>query len=207
MEMPSFATSRRSCGFPFEADISVGSMPSRHGPANQTPVRDRRFSSGRTSMWEFRVSAKQQHVNQVRNQPRVPVVIRLLVLPTVSIHVRLNHPPGVPVCGETYDVNAEPGPTPMEEQRVIVPVDEPLVFHDLGYHSVADMIHFLPRELSVECDGRSARRQILGLPCARDRYSHVRPLFAPSHPVSILPVPRRPSPKVQTTDPLGVRVF
>ena len=55
----------------------------------------------------------------------------------------------------------------MEEQRVIVPVDEPLVFHDLGYHSLADMIHFLPRELSVECDGRSARRQILGLPCAR----------------------------------------
>ena len=51
-------------------------------------------------------------VNQVRNQPCVPVVIRLLVLPTVSIHVRLNHPPGVPVCGETYDVNAEPRPVP-----------------------------------------------------------------------------------------------
>ena len=50
--------SKYSCGFPFEADISVGSMPSRHGPANQTPVRDRRFSSGRTSMWEFRVSAR-----------------------------------------------------------------------------------------------------------------------------------------------------
>ena len=66
--------SKYSCGFPFGADISVGSMPSRHGPANQTPVRDRRFSSGRTSMWEFRVSAKQQHVNQVRNQPRVPVL-------------------------------------------------------------------------------------------------------------------------------------
>ena len=170
-------------------------MPSRHGPANQTPVRVRRFSSGRTGMWEFRVSAKQQHVNQVRNQPRVPVVIRLLVLPTVSIHVRLNHPPGVPICGETYDVNAEPGPTPMEEQRVILPVDEPLVFHDLGYHSLADMVHFLTREHSVERDGRSARRQILGLPCTRDRCSHVRPLFAPSHSVSILPVPGRPSPE------------
>ena len=74
-------------------------------------------------------------------------------------------------------------------------VSKSLTRSDLGYHSLADMVHFLPGEHSVERDGRSTRRQIYGLPCARDRCSDVRPLFAPFHPVSSLPVPGRSGPE------------
>ena len=58
----------------------VAGMPPPYGPADETPVGERRCP-WRTGTREFHVAVEQQHVNQRGNQPRVPVGIGLLVLP------------------------------------------------------------------------------------------------------------------------------
>ncbi len=105
-------------------------VPPHHGPADDTPAGERRCP-WRPGKREGHVSVEQHHVNQRGHQPRIPVGIGLLVLPRVSIHIHLHQPPDVSVCRNVDDVEAEAGPTPMEE-RVLLLADAPLVFHARG---------------------------------------------------------------------------
>ena len=56
------------------------------------------------------------------------------------------------------DVDAEAGPTPLEEQHTLLPVDEPLVFHGLGNDAPADTVHVLRREHPIKRHGRPPER-------------------------------------------------
>ena len=108
----------------------VAWVPPPHGPADDTPAGERRCP-WRPGKREGHVSVEQHHVNQSGHQPRIPVGIGLLVLPRVSIHIHLPQPPDVSVCRNVDDVEAEAGPTPMEE-RVLLLGEAPLVFHARG---------------------------------------------------------------------------
>ena len=74
----------------------------------------------------------------------------------------------------------------MEVQRVLRPVDEPLVVHGLGDDPPADPVHVLLREHPIKRHGRPPSREGAGLPCARNRCALVRPHLVPFHPASAL---------------------
>ena len=100
-----------------ESGRPVAGMSPPHGPADDTPVGERRCP-WRPGRREGHVSVEQQHVNQRGNQPRVPVGIGLLVLPRVSIHIRQQPPPDVsfrrtfplPVAPTRANVDGRPPP-------------------------------------------------------------------------------------------------
>src|SRR5262245_38613746 len=52
----------------------------------------------------------------------------------------------------------------MKEQGVILPVDEPLVFHLLGHQTPTDALHVVCRYSAMQSDRRFLRGKRLGLP-------------------------------------------
>ena len=124
-------------------------MLAEYRSPNLAPIRERSLVRRLFITGEDDLLAQEKRIHQVQDHLRVSLIAGFLVLRWVSIHVRLNHSVTVIFGGEMDHVSAEPSPTAMKEQGVILSVDELFVLHSLRDEAFADALYFLLREVSM----------------------------------------------------------
>jgi len=118
------------------------------------------------------VSIYLTHVDQVRDHRCVVNVARFAVLFGIAIEVRFEHVAGIVVDLESHDVHAVSRPTAMKVQRMILPIDEPLVFHLFGNQSQLDALHLVWRKCPTQADGSMLGWQCGCLPVSLFGWCH-----------------------------------